>query len=130
MRTLTAIAILCLCATPAFADDEHNHPPQDVPLHEQFYIQWKVPNGGNPRAVSCCNKMDCYPTAVRYDPVQKAWFALRREDHEWVVVHPEKLEQLQTDEEPSPDHQSHACIRPPQLGGQVVCATLGDEQKF
>lgn len=112
----------------AIADDE-GHPPEHQSLHDKFYADWRVPNAGEPRIASCCNKHDCYPTKITFDPYQRKWLALRREDSVWVTIPDDRLEQKQTDEQPSPDHQSHACIRPPHLGGHVVCATLGSRSE-
>lgn len=103
---------------------QHEHHPQDKPLHDIFYDKWNVPNQGNPRRYSCCNKQDCYPTPIKFED-GKYW-ALRREDLKWLLVPQDRLEQLQQDTVESPDHQSHACISPPSVGDNVYCATLGE----
>ena len=101
----------------------HNHPPQDALLHEQFYSTWQIPNYGNPRVYSCCNKKDCYPTSIKM--VDGKYYARRREDGHWVYINPDRLEQNQTDMKESPDGQSHACMGPPGVSNTVYCATLG-----
>lgn len=123
-RMLAALVVLCL-VPPALAEDTHVHPPQDADMHDKFYGTWRVPNGGNERKNSCCNKRDCYAALIRYDPNERKWYALRREDQRWIIIPIDRLEQLQVDEVPSPDHRSHACIAPPTAGDHVVCATLG-----
>lgn len=112
---------LILWALPTLA--QHNHPPQDAQLHEQFYSTWQMPNGGQPRANSCCNKADCYPTPMRN--VGGTWFAKRREDGRWIAIPDSKLEQNQPDMRESPDGQSHVCMPPPNHSDGVYCATLG-----
>lgn len=122
---LLAAALLALLIVPARGENSHNHPPQDADLHETFYSKWRRPNGGNERKSSCCNMEDCYAIPIRFDPHERKWYALRREDQQWVVIPLERLEQMQVDEVSSPDHQSHACIAPPTAGDHVICATLG-----
>jgi hypothetical protein len=116
------LAGLIFIATP-IAAQEHFHPPADVELHHQFYLNWLQPNKGRPRFYGCCNFHDCYPTAIRN--VGGTWFARRREDGKWIVVPDERLEQLQSDPRESPDGQSHACMPPPVRGDIVYCAVLG-----
>lgn len=115
------LVFLVALALPAFA--QHNHPPQDAQVHEQFYSTWQMPNGGQPRANSCCNKADCYPTPMRN--VAGTWFAKRREDGRWIAIPESKLEQNQPDMRESPDGQSHVCMPPPNHSDGVYCATLG-----
>lgn len=103
---------------------QHEHHPQDKPLHDAFYEKWNVPNQGNPRRYSCCNKQDCYPTPIKFEDGR--YWVLRREDLKWLPVPQDRLEQLQQDTVESPDHQSHACISPPSVGDNVYCATLGE----
>lgn len=59
----------------------HQHPSQDVPLHEKFYSTWYMPD--NPQK-SCCNKADCYPTVVRFE--DDKIYARRREDGKFILV--------------------------------------------
>jgi hypothetical protein len=115
------LAGLLLIATPVSA--QHNHPPQDAQLHEQFYNTWMMPNGGLNRSTSCCNMRDCCPTQMRN--VAGIWFAKRREDGQWIPVPAWKLEQNQSDPRESPDGQAHVCMPPPGAGDGVYCAVLG-----
>jgi hypothetical protein len=88
MRVLRFICfVACLQSAFGAAAQEHQHPPQDVQIHEKFYSTWYMPD--NPTK-SCCNKQDCYPTEIRY--VGSTLFARRREDGQWVVVPPQKIE--------------------------------------
>jgi hypothetical protein len=119
---LLAFWVVMLIITFAYAQT-HQHPAKDAALHEQFYSKWNMPNNGHERTSSCCNKHDCYPTPIKQ--VDGQYYALRREDQKWIPFPASKLEQNQTDERESPDHQSHACIPPPQNGNHVYCATLG-----
>jgi hypothetical protein len=112
--TRAAIA-LAACLAPALGiaarADEHHHPPQDAPLHEQFYSTWMRPDQPDK---SCCNKRDCAPvTQVRR--VGNRWQALR--DGEWLTIPPEKIE-VNRD---SPDGRSHLCA----IGLSVICFVLG-----
>lgn len=68
---------------------------------------------------SCCNKMDCYPTEARFRGGK--WYALRREDHRWIVVPPAKIE-LNRD---SPDGRNHLCAPPPAIGDVPFCFIAG-----
>ncbi len=110
---------LALTATPVAAQ----HPPQDQELHDKFYSTWMEPvnrdEDGN-RVSSCCNKMDCYPTAFKL--VGGTWFAQIRETGKWVAIPPERLEQNQPDPRESPDGQGHLCANP---NGMVYCAVVG-----
>lgn len=101
----------------------HANHPQDLPLHERFYSTWNMPNAGMRRTVSCCNKNDCYPTRI-WAENGKYW-ALHRESGESIEVPANKLEQLQPDEEESPDGQSHICASRQKA---VYCATMGSGQ--
>jgi len=75
--------------------DDHQHPPQDMALHEKFYSTWNVPNNGNERVASCCNLKDCYPTTIK--KVGEHWYAQRREDFQWILIPEGKLEHNQPD---------------------------------
>lgn len=109
----------------------HQEHPEDLPLHEQFYSKWQMPNGGKTRTASCCNKADCYPTAFKLEG--GTWFAQRREDGMWMAVPASKLEQEQTDPEESPDGLGHVCAAPPAYDDEgkklsyfsIFCAVLG-----
>lgn len=110
--------LLALCL-PANAQ-EHNHPPQDVPLHEKFYSTWYMPDEPTK---SCCNKADCYPTLARYNAGH--WWAQRREDGKWLKVPWVKVERNRD----NPDGQSHICAPPPTATAYppdtVFCFSLG-----
>jgi hypothetical protein len=107
----------------AYGQHVQNH--EDTALHHLFYEGWLQPNGLNPRQRSCCNKIDCYPTAIRARGGR--WEGRRREDSKWVVIPNEYLEELQHDPRESPDGQSHMCAaRPNSFSGDIVfCAVRG-----
>ena len=97
---------------------DHYHPPQDVQLHEKFYSTWFLPDQPTK---SCCNKQDCYPTETKY--VGISVFARRREDGEWIIVPPQKIERNRD----NPDGRNHVCMPPPDdpQAGSVFCFSLG-----
>lgn len=103
---------------------DHNHPPQDAALHEEFYNTWNRPdirNDAGERTASCCNKRDCFPTPIR--KVNGQWQALDRQTQKWIVIPDNKMEHNQIDPRESPDGQSHACISPD--NEFPFCAVLG-----
>lgn len=102
LGALVLLAVI-LSAWSAHAQ-EHQHPPQDVPLHEKFYSGWMMPD--EPWR-SCCSKRDCYPTESRWQ--NGHWWALRREDSKWLQVPDAKVEIMRD----SPDGRSHVCAPPP-----------------
>jgi hypothetical protein len=87
------------------ASAQRQHPPQDEPIHEQFYSTWMRPDHPD---LSCCGQYDCYPTEARNE--DGVWFAKRREDGEWIRVPPEKIEHNRD----SPDGRSHLCAPGPE----------------
>jgi hypothetical protein len=98
---------------------QHNHPPQDEPLHEKFYSRWYMPD--NP-SVSCCNKVDCYPTEIKY--VAGILYARRREDGKYIPIPPQKVERNRD----NPDGRNHLCAPPPNSldpPDAVFCFSLG-----
>jgi hypothetical protein len=118
-----AVLVLLLAFYRAAFAQHHNHPPQDIALHERFYSTWMRPD--NP-STSCCNKQDCYPAEFKL--VGGTWFAKRREDGQWVPIPEERFEHSRTDRTPaeSPDGRSHVCMEPPFYGVyNVWCAILG-----
>lgn len=115
---LLAVALLTL---PAQADEAHTgHPPADVPLHEKFYSTWYMPDKP---VQSCCSKSDCYPTKVKFEHGQ--WWALRREDQNYIPVPWKKVEQNRD----NPDGNNHLCAPSPTAVGYapntVFCFSLG-----
>ncbi len=96
------------------------HPASDMPLHEQFYSTWFMPD--NP-AKSCCNKADCYPTEARF--YMGHWQAKRREDGKWLFIPAAKIERRRD----NPDGRSHLCAPPPTEtnypADTVFCFALG-----
>lgn len=98
---------------------EHQHPPQDVELHEKFYSTWMMPDHPT---TSCCNKRDCYPTEARFKDGQ--WFARRREDGKFIWIPPSKVE-INRD---SPDGRNHLCAPPGSIAGgdPVFCFIAGN----
>jgi hypothetical protein len=96
-----------------------------TPEADQFYSTWMRPD--QPGS-SCCNKIDCYATEVRF--VGGNIYAKRREDGEWLRIPPEKIEHNRD----SPDGLSHMCAPSPQTiansyggypPGAVFCFKLG-----
>jgi hypothetical protein len=101
------------------AAGQHRHPPQDEPLHEKFYSSWHMPD--NP-SKSCCNKADCYPTAIKFFGGNV--FARRREDGKYIPIPPQKVERNRD----NPDGRSHLCAPPPDSfypPDTVFCFSLG-----
>ena len=96
---------------------EHHHPPQDAGIHTRFYNTWMMPDSP---AVSCCHDRDCYPTEAR--KIGDRWEAKRREDGQWLVVPPAKIEQNRD----NPDGRNHLCAPPPSHGATVYCFMLGN----
>jgi hypothetical protein len=121
MRNRLLCILVLVLATPALAQ-EHQHPPQDQALHNQFYSNWYRPDKPN---MSCCSNKDCYPTEFRMQTGQ--WFARRREDGRWIWVPPGAFEHNRKVGIPreSPDTGSHVCMQPPGQGEMVFCAVLG-----
>jgi hypothetical protein len=119
MRIIYALCFVGALGLPLTAHaQEHHHPPQDVQLHEKFYSTWYRPDQPTK---SCCNKQDCYPTEIKY--VGKGLFARPREDGEWIVVPPQKIERNRD----NPDGRNHVCMPPPNhsQAGSVFCFSLG-----
>jgi hypothetical protein len=117
-----AIAVLVFAADFQLSQaqaQEHHHPAADIPIHEQFYSSWMMPD--KPER-SCCNQRDCYPTEARYR--DGFWEARRREDGQYVRVPWEKVEQNRD----NPDGRNHVCMPPLSLNyhhDEVYCFTLG-----
>ena len=65
----------------------HRKPPQEQFLHENFYLNWGMPE--NP-SVSCCNDADCYSgrNQIRRRQLQSR----RRESGKYVPVPAEMVE--------------------------------------
>jgi hypothetical protein len=99
----------------------HHHPPKDSELHDRFYSTWMRPDN---RAISCCNKIDCYPTAARMTEFG-TWQAQRREDGKWLNVPPATVET----ERDNPDGRAHLCAPPPDREAAyrngVICFIAG-----
>lgn len=128
IRVLVVLIPLALIV-PAWAQNSgagrgmgstHSHPPQDEAMHDKFYSTWNMPNNGQPRDKSCCNKFDCYPTPFKN--VGGTWYAMHRETGKWIAVPPQKLEHLQSDPRESPDGQGHMCAS---ATSYVYCAVIG-----
>lgn len=105
MKTLALLVAMSLA--------QHSHPPQDAPIHEQFYKNWQRPD--NP-AVSCCSNHDCYPVEAQFKDGH--WFVKQRENGKWLWVDPKKIEHGRD----NPDGRNHACISPM---GHVFCFIIG-----
>lgn len=114
------IVLACIAALFGLtrASAQHQHPPADVPLHEQFYSTWMMPD--NP-SISCCHNRDCYPTEARHD--EQGWLAKRREDGKWLRVPAPKVEQNRD----NPDGRNHLCAPTPETAAlvEVFCFTVG-----
>jgi hypothetical protein len=116
---VTTLALDALVAgeRAAMAQERHQHPPQDMEVHEKFYSTWFMPDEPSK---SCCNKADCYPTLVRYQDGQ--WWAMRREDHKFIPIPWKKVEIN------NPDGRNHLCAPPPSshyAPNTVFCFALG-----
>lgn len=107
--------IIIALAAPAPAQ-EHHHPPEDEAIHEKFYNKWMMPNN---RKISCCHKMDCYPTEAKKQG--ENWLAKRREDGKWLRVPNDKVE----NEIDNPDGRNHLCAPTPDKGETVYCFQPG-----
>jgi hypothetical protein len=98
---------------------EHHHPGQTEAV-DRFYSTWFMPDEPTK---SCCNKADCYPTSARFQNGQ--WWAQRREDHEWLPIPWNKVEQNRD----NPDGRSHLCAPAPNTAAYppltVFCFSLG-----
>lgn len=110
-----AVALVVFLTVRAFAQ-EHQHPPEDAGIHTKFYNTWMMPDQPT---VSCCHDRDCYPTEAR--KIGNRWEARRREDGQWLVVPPEKIEQNRD----NPDGRNHLCAPPPAYGAKVYCFIVG-----
>jgi hypothetical protein len=98
---------------------QHNHPPQDEPLHEKFYSRWYMPDDPSK---SCRNKADCYPAETKY--VAGTIYARRREDGKYIPILPQKVERNRD----NPDGRNHLCAPPPTSfnpSDTVFCFSLG-----
>jgi hypothetical protein len=74
-RGVVVFTLAGLLFPAARSSAQHQHPPQDEPIHEKFYSTWMQPDKPN---LSCCGQHDCYPTEARNEG--GLWFAQRRED--------------------------------------------------
>jgi hypothetical protein len=113
---LAAISIVLLFAASLYPLLAHDHPPEDAGIHTKFYNTWEMPDRPG---VSCCHDRDCYPTEAR--KIGDRWEAKRREDGQWLVVPPEKIEVSRD----NPDGRNHLCAPPPSYGARVYCFIVG-----
>ncbi len=113
---LSIVVMAILIAGSAFAQ-EHRHPEQDAEIHKRFYNTWMMPDKPT---MSCCHERDCYPTEAR--KIGNRWEARRREDGQWLVIPPEKIEHNRD----NPDGRNHLCAPPPTYGvTPVYCFIVG-----
>lgn len=75
---LVVLALACAAITRADAQEngvrpDHEHPPQHVKVHEDFYSSWMRLDGLG----SCCNNQDCFPTIMIQERTTGKWWALR-----------------------------------------------------
>lgn len=114
----TTVAVLLLTGSAAFAQQQH--PPQDLALHERYYLGWMRPDMPH---MSCCSGHDCYPTQARWRDGR--WEARRREDGVWLAVPEEKIERHRD----NPDGRAHLCAPPPEAAALyrsgVICFSAG-----
>lgn len=68
-----ALALVVLGWAGRVHAQEHDHPPQDAPIHDLFYADWPRLDANS----SCCNKQDCFPTIIV--PRNGLYYALRVE---------------------------------------------------
>lgn len=120
MKMLMLVCIFIWLIWPAQAQNIHHHDGES-PSVDAFYSTWYMPD--NP-AKLCCNKVDCYPTEIKYQ--QGIIFAKRREDGAWIRVPPHKIERNRD----NPDGRNHVCMLPPPPPnhpqfGNVLCFSLG-----
>src|SRR4051812_19826941 len=119
LALVTVVGLLIVYTALDRATAQHNHPQQDVQLHEKFYSTWFMPDVPTK---SCCNLADCYPTQARF--VNGQWHALRREDGEWLPIPWTKVEMNRD----NPDGQNHVCAPAPRAAyppNTVFCFSLG-----
>lgn len=122
-------AIFLMWAACSFAQEGHNHPEDDVAIHEKFYSTWQRPDqrtSVGDRYQSCCNKQDCYPAQIKRE-AGSYWYK-RREDGKWLIIPEENLEYNQQDARESPDGRNHVCAQPPGSNDKLFCAVLGSGQ--
>jgi hypothetical protein len=98
---------------------EHNHPPEDIEIHEKFYSKWHAPDGA-----MCCSGKDCYPTEVRF--IGESIYAKRREDGKFIYIPPRTVDRSRE----SPDGRNHMCAPSPSdehpWAPNVYCFILGN----
>ena len=111
-----SIVMLAAASHVARGQGHSGHPPQDQAIHEKFYSNWMRPED---RSLSCCNQHDCYPTLFKKEG--GTWFALRREDGEWIPI-PEATIEYDRD---NPDGRNHVCMQEPGYQNRVYCAIIG-----
>ena len=99
---MLALVVLVFPAGKVKAQD-HHHPPEHAQLHDQFYRNLIRPDRPGAGPGSCCGNSDCYPVQAEFR--QGQWWALRREDNEWIAVPNESVIQ----NENSPDGRAHLC---------------------
>lgn len=109
-KLLPLIALICLCA-PAMAQETHHHAGMS-PAVDEFYSTWYRPDHPDQ---SCCNKLDCYPTAARM--VNGHWEAQQRITGNWISVPPAVVEYNRE----APDPQAHVCMQPAAENPTVFC---------
>lgn len=117
MRKWPALVLLVLISTAQA--EEHDH--GKLGIAGEFYSKWKVPEDGKARWKSCCNRLDCYATAIQNKG--GIWYGRHRETGAWVVIPNGRLEENASDERITPDGQSHMCANP---NGVVFCAVRGE----
>jgi hypothetical protein len=117
---IVALAAVALATAVVASRAQHNHPAEDVAIHEKFYASWMRPD--NP-LISCCSSEDCYPVAARFRDGN--WQAMRREDGKWLTIPANKIERNRD----SPDGRNHLCAPTPSredwVESGVYCFSVG-----
>jgi hypothetical protein len=115
---LAALALIAWLL-PAAAQEIHHHPGMSEAV-DRFYSTWYMPDEPNK---SCCNKQDCYPTAIKWRGGKL--YARRREDGKFIRIPAAKVEHNRD----NPDGRNHLCAPAPNLAAYppdtVFCFALG-----
>jgi len=98
------VAAMFLVVAFVWAQEPHQHRPQDLELHHKFYKTWMMPDN---RAISCCHDDDCQPAEARQLP-NGQWEARQEGDTgSFTPIPPRKVEY----DRDSPDGRNHLCGR-------------------
>jgi hypothetical protein len=122
MKRIAALVVLLGMAVwlglviGATAEEEiHHHDGMSADV-DRFYSTWMRPDEPT---VSCCNRVDCYPTQVKN--VGGTWFARQRESGNFIAVPASRIEQNRD----SPDGRNHVCMTSNTQAPRVYCLKIG-----